>query len=105
MGPIQTIDLNAPNGMQAEYFLTSKGVKDYCERYLGGISSLVKTQDNNREFGPGLVQKLDEHQRALYPEDKIPQAIEWRDARLMSQLRHYKEAEKIDSKLFPSEGH
>lgn len=109
MGPVQTIDLNAPNGMShALSNLITEGVQDYCDRYLPGICNLIKTQDNNREFGREMVEKLVKHQRSLYPEDKIPQAIEWRDARLMAQLRHHKEAEStIDQKLFPahSAGH
>eukprot|EP01127_Copromyxa_protea_P003742 TRINITY_DN1352_c0_g1_i2.p1 TRINITY_DN1352_c0_g1~~TRINITY_DN1352_c0_g1_i2.p1 ORF type:complete len:322 (+),score=15.99 TRINITY_DN1352_c0_g1_i2:30-995(+) len=90
MGPIQTIDLNAP-----------EGVKDYCDRYLGGISGLIKQQDNNREFTPEMVEKLAAHQRSLYATDRIPDAIQWRDARLMAQLKHDRECKEIDEKYFP----
>jgi hypothetical protein len=77
-------------------------VSDYCTRYLPGISNLIKTQDNNRDFGSYLVEKLTEHQRSLYPVEKIPQAIDWRDARLMALLKHDKECKSIDDKLFPT---
>eukprot|EP01126_Amoeba_proteus_P020170 TRINITY_DN2060_c0_g1_i10.p1 TRINITY_DN2060_c0_g1~~TRINITY_DN2060_c0_g1_i10.p1 ORF type:complete len:269 (+),score=42.01 TRINITY_DN2060_c0_g1_i10:335-1141(+) len=92
MGPFQTIDLNAPNG-----------IRDYCDRYLNTISTLVKQQDNNREFGQGLVQQLHEHQRSLYNESQISQAIEWRDTRLMSLCRHQLECQTIDQEMFPSD--
>lgn len=91
MGPFQTIDLNAP-----------KGVEDYCNRYNGGISNILKDEDNNAPFKPELAQILTQHQRSLYDVDKIPDATEWRDQKLLSLARHKIEDQKTIDNLFPS---
>jgi L-gulonate 3-dehydrogenase len=49
MGPFQTIDLNAPNG-----------VLDYCERYSSTILGVVKAQDNTRPWKPETIQVINE---------------------------------------------
>jgi 3-hydroxyacyl-CoA dehydrogenase len=90
MGPFQTIDLNAP-----------KGVEDYCNRYNDGISKILKDEDNNAPFKPELAQILTQHQRSVYDVEKIPDAIEWRDQKLLSLARHKIEDQKTIDKLFP----
>jgi len=90
MGPFQTIDLNAP-----------QGVSDYCKRYLNGIYPILQSQDNARNFSPETVQQVDSHQRSLYPQEKIPQAVEWRDKRLMALSGHQQECRKIDKEFYP----
>lgn len=50
MGPFQTIDLNAPNG-----------VLDYCERYYPGIQKVVKSQDNERTWRPDTIRAINEY--------------------------------------------
>jgi len=90
MGPFQTIDLNAPNG-----------VGDYCNRYLDGIYKVLATEDNSRRISPETVEKIDKHQRSLYPKEKIGEAVSWRDKRLMALCGHYNDCQKIDEKLFP----
>jgi 3-hydroxyacyl-CoA dehydrogenase len=91
MGPFQTIDLNAP-----------KGIEDYCNRYNGGIASVLQEEDNAVPFTPELIQRLTEHQRSLYDIEQIPRAVEWRDQKLLSLGRlKVEEANTID-KMFPA---
>jgi 3-hydroxyacyl-CoA dehydrogenase len=89
MGPFQTIDLNAPGG-----------VSDYCERYLGNIYTVISTQDNNKKISQTAVDQIHEHQRTLYPVEDIPKIQSWRDKRLTSMLRHFKEEEQTDLQFF-----
>jgi len=89
MGPFQTIDLNAP-----------EGVSDYCNRYLEGIYAVLQKQDNNRRFSEKTVKTIDQWQRSLYKKDQIPEATAWRDQRLMALAGHQQEDKKID-KMFP----
>jgi len=90
MGPFQTIDLNAP-----------KGVEDYCQRYLGGIYKVLNEQDNSRQYSAQTVKKIEDHQRSLYTQDQIPQVSAWRDRRLMALATHHVEAKKIDQQGLP----
>jgi len=90
MGPFQTIDLNAP-----------KGIADYCQRYLGGIYKVLIEQDNSRQFSEETAKKIDDHQRSLYPVEKIPDVAAWRDKRLMALATHHVETKKIDQNYFP----
>jgi L-gulonate 3-dehydrogenase len=92
IGPFQTIDLNAP-----------RGVSDYCQRYLGGIYSVLKQQDNSREYSAETVKKVDEHFRKQYTAEEIPKVAEWRDRRLMALASHQEEAKKINT-LLPNHG-
>lgn len=87
MGPFQTIDLNAPNG-----------VRDYCERYLPGMSEVLREQDNNRTFLASTIERIDTAMRAKYSTTAIPMKTAWRDERLMLLARHKMECESIDSK-------
>jgi len=89
MGPFQTIDLNAPNG-----------VADYCKRYLSGIYNVLKEQDNSRQFSSETVRKIDDHQRSLYPVEKITDVGAWRDTKLMALATHHVETKNLD-KHFP----
>jgi L-gulonate 3-dehydrogenase len=91
MGPFQTIDLNAP-----------KGIEDYCTRYNQGISNVLKEEDNSAPFKPELTQILTQHQRSVYDIEQIPDALEWRDQKLLSLARHKIEDQKTIDKLFPT---
>jgi len=90
MGPLQTIDLNAP-----------QGVSDYCTRYLDGIYKILDTQNNSRKLSSETVQEINSHQRSLYPLDQINQVAAWRDKRLMALTAHHIDCEKIDKELLP----
>jgi L-gulonate 3-dehydrogenase len=76
MGPLETIDLNAPGGL-----------KDYCERY-GALYARLQQQMTPREWDTGLIGKLQAARRAELPANMQGVRQEWRDRRLMALLAH-----------------
>ena len=76
MGPLETIDLNAPGGLA-----------DYCERY-GPLIGRVQEQAKPLPLDPPLVQKLHSARRAELPANMQNIRQEWRDRRLMALLAH-----------------
>ena len=76
MGPLETIDLNAPGGLA-----------DYCDRY-GPLYRLMQEQMKPLEWTPDLVGKLHAARRAELPANMQPVRQEWRDRRLMALLAH-----------------
>jgi len=76
MGPLETIDLNAPGGLA-----------DYCTRY-GGLYAELQQQMTPHEWDADLVAKLHAARRAELPANMLPVRQEWRDRRLMALLSH-----------------
>jgi L-gulonate 3-dehydrogenase len=76
MGPLETIDLNAPGGLA-----------DYCERY-GPLYAAMQQQMTPREWDKALVDRLQTARRAELPANLQPVRQEWRDRRLMALLAH-----------------
>src|SRR4051812_43133415 len=76
MGPLETIDLNAPGGL-----------KDYCERY-GPLYWLMQQQMKPLEWDKALIDRLHQARRAELPATMQPVRQEWRDRRLMALLAH-----------------
>jgi hypothetical protein len=76
MGPLETIDLNAPGGLQ-----------DYCERY-GPLYWQMQQQMIPREWDAALTGKLQAARRAELPANMQNVRQEWRDRRLMGLLAH-----------------
>lgn len=77
MGPFETIDLNAPDGLH-----------DYCKRY-GGMYQRIATQQTSTEpWGDDLVQNVEQQRRELLPKQQLLQRRLWRDERLMALMRH-----------------
>ncbi len=76
MGPLETIDLNAPGGLA-----------DYCERY-GPLYTTLQRQMTPREWDAALIAKLQAARRAELPANMQPVRQEWRDRRLMALLAH-----------------
>eukprot|EP01135_Chromosphaera_perkinsii_P008992 Nk52_evm10s1569 gene=Nk52_evmTU10s1569 len=85
MGPFETIDLNAPGG-----------VRDYCERYGKGITSVYSTMTEAREFSGPTVDTLEESLRASVGEKRLEERKKWRDARLAHLAVHKLTEEKRD---------
>jgi len=83
MGPFQTIDLNAPNG-----------IIDYCQRYLDGIYNVLKEEDNTRRISKETIEKINNAMRAKYGLDQHPIWCLWRDQRLMAFASHKNQCEK-----------
>ena len=76
MGPLETIDLNAPGGLA-----------DYCNRY-GPLYATMQQQMTPREWDAALVNSLHAARRAELPANMQPVRQEWRDRRLMALLAH-----------------
>lgn len=76
MGPLETIDLNAPGGLA-----------DYCDRY-GPLYAKMQAQMTPLEWDAGLVGKLQDARRAELPAHMQPVRQAWRDRRLMALLAH-----------------
>ena len=78
IGPFQTIDLNAPNG-----------VKDYCQRYSSTILDIVKTQDNSKIWSENLIEKVNSGCREMNgPEAELSSVVDWRNERLANLDKH-----------------
>jgi 3-hydroxyacyl-CoA dehydrogenase len=83
MGPFQTIDLNAPHG-----------VEDYCNKFANAIMAVMKTEDNSRNcFTPDVVEKITKEMRAQVPLERLKQREAWRNARLARLAVHKQEQE------------
>jgi len=76
MGPLETIDLNAPGGLA-----------DYCTRY-GPLYERMQRQMVPRLWDRALVDRLHAARRAELPANLQPVRQEWRDRRLMALLAH-----------------
>lgn len=76
MGPLETIDLNAPGGLA-----------DYCDRY-GPLYALMQEQMKPLEWDAELVGRLQAARRAELPANMQAIRQEWRDRRLMALLAH-----------------
>lgn len=80
MGPFETIDLNAPQGLA-----------EYCSRYGGMFRSIAEEQVDTEAWGPDLVAELERQRREQLPQDELLQRRLWRDQRLMALMRHKRE--------------
>jgi hypothetical protein len=71
-----------------------EGVVDYCQRYLEGIYSVLKEEDNNRRFSTQTIEKIHNSMRKKYGLDRLPTWCLWRDQRLMALASHKQQCEK-----------
>ena len=78
MGPFETIDLNAPDG-----------VRDYVERYEQVYQRIAANPLAHPEWNGPVLDAIEEDRRKKLPAGKLPERQAWRDRRLMS-LAAYK---------------
>lgn len=83
MGPIETIDLNAPGG-----------VADYLARYGAMIRRIGDSQAASKPWPDNIAAALDAERRREVPRDKLDAATARRDRRMMALAAHKREAEK-----------
>jgi L-gulonate 3-dehydrogenase len=83
MGPIETIDLNAPNG-----------IADYLERYGPTIRRVGDSQAAAKPWPGDIGMKLDAERRAVVPKEKLGDATAWRDRRMMALAAHKRAQDK-----------
>jgi 3-hydroxyacyl-CoA dehydrogenase len=86
MGPFETIDLNAPGGLD-----------DYCARYGGMYQSIAKDQTSTQPWSPELIEKINKARREQLPSDALEERRGWRDRRLMALALHKKNLESDPS--------
>ena len=83
MGPFETIDLNAPEGLA-----------DYARRFGNMYQSIAEEQTSTEPWSDALIDKLEAARRDLLPKDQLLERRLWRDRRLMGLAAHKKAAEK-----------
>eukprot|EP01117_Protostelium_nocturnum_P007327 TRINITY_DN2620_c0_g1_i1.p1 TRINITY_DN2620_c0_g1~~TRINITY_DN2620_c0_g1_i1.p1 ORF type:complete len:347 (-),score=135.36 TRINITY_DN2620_c0_g1_i1:32-1072(-) len=86
MGPFETIDLNAPLGVQ-----------DYATRYSGNMFKLAQQQSEPRQWSDKVVSTVDSARRELLSVDQLQQRAKWRDSRLMGLLNHKESANTAEN--------
>jgi L-gulonate 3-dehydrogenase len=84
MGPFETIDLNAPGGVQ-----------DYAARY-GAMYQSFDKDHVPFDWSPESIAKLDAERRAVLPRNQIESRSRWRDRRLMALLAHRRQIAQSD---------
>jgi 3-hydroxyacyl-CoA dehydrogenase len=86
MGPFETIDLNARNG-----------IAEYCKNLGPMYYGLAKEQADPREWTPALVKTIEDQRRLVTQADQLSARRSWRDrclAALVSAKRHVLAAQR-----------
>ena len=83
MGPIETIDLNAPGG-----------VADYLDRYGPTIRRVGESQAAASAWPDTIGKTLDAELRETIPLERLADATAWRDRRMMALAAHKQAQDK-----------
>lgn len=83
MGPYETIDLNAP-----------EGVRDYIARYRDLFDNLWSTQKGEVTWSETMIGQFEAERTQRLPREDLSARQRWRDRRLMALLRHKQSAAK-----------
>jgi 3-hydroxyacyl-CoA dehydrogenase len=81
MGPVETIDLNAPGG-----------VADYMARYSETVRRAGMAATSGPDWPADIGARLAEERRAALPLDRLTEAQAWRDQRMMALAVHLAES-------------
>jgi L-gulonate 3-dehydrogenase len=81
MGPFETIDLNAP-----------EGVRDYVVRYQQIYERLFPSMRRRVDWAGPVMEAVERQRRERLPADSLADRQRWRDRRLMALLRHKRNA-------------
>lgn len=82
MGPFETIDLNAPDGLA-----------DYARRFNEMYQSISTEQTSTEPWSEEVIEKLEARRREILPKDQLLARRLWRDRRLMALAAHKQSAE------------
>jgi len=85
MGPFETIDLNAPDG-----------IADYIERFGGLYLDLAQDSGPAREWTAETAAALEQERRKLLPADALKSRAAWRNRRLTALMGHKNAMEETD---------
>ena len=80
IGPFQTIDLNAPGGLE-----------DYAARLGAGFFEFVKQGEPAEPWSDAVIAKAHGEMREKLPLKDQPARQAWRDKRLMALAKHFQE--------------
>ena len=83
MGPFETIDLNAP-----------QGVRDYVERFNGMFQTLFSQMNYRADWSGKVLDEIEADRRERLPADKLEERQKWRDRRLMALASHKRSEEE-----------
>jgi 3-hydroxyacyl-CoA dehydrogenase len=83
MGPMETIDLNAPGG-----------ILDYLERFGPSFGEIAKEQSEIRPWNSRKYETLEKDRRTVMNTNDLNERAKWRDRRLMALARHKMEVDK-----------
>ncbi len=83
MGPFETIDLNAP-----------EGVADYVDRLGQMYLDFALQRGAPEPWPPALVETVERQRRALLSDADLPKRMAWRDRRLMALAVHKAQADE-----------
>jgi L-gulonate 3-dehydrogenase len=83
IGPFETIDLNAPDG-----------VRDYVERYQGIYANLFGQMQRRVDWAGPVLIEVERTRRAKLPADQLGERQRWRDRRLMALAAHKRRASR-----------
>ena len=83
MGPFETIDLNAPDG-----------VRDYAMRYQHIYARIFPAIRRRVDWNGTAMDRIETERRARLPADKLGERAAWRDRHLMALAAHKKRAER-----------
>jgi L-gulonate 3-dehydrogenase len=86
MGPFETIDLNAPGGLD-----------DYARRLEPLYNSIAQSRRDPRGWSTSLVSKANSERRNVLPKDDLPARREWRDHMLMRLVSHLRSSRAADN--------
>jgi len=85
MGPMETIDLNAPGG-----------VADYAARYAATMVEMNRVQ-TPRRWDAAALKRLETERREQLGADDLAARAAWRDRRLMALAAHKRRMTEQDS--------
>jgi len=85
MGPFETIDLNAP-----------QGVRDYIERFEGMYATMAESQTDPVRWKGAAGEAVEANRRQLLGLEQLEQRTRWRDRRLMSLSAHQRRQTERD---------
>ena len=87
MGPFETIDLNAPDG-----------VRDYSNRYGNIYERMSSDFARPIDIAGPILDKVEKQRRQILPKKELQERQAWRDRRLMALAVHKRKSDKLFGK-------
>lgn len=85
MGPLETIDLNAPGG-----------IADYAARYGPLYAGMAESQAQAPDWSESAIAELEHARRKRLPATGLAERQAWRDRRLMALAAHKRDMDNTD---------